>query len=116
MRLLLLSCLLLAASLGLQGCTTTIGEFRPNTQYVHPGSSVKVVGPMEFSKRKVGIIVGRSFTPAEILELYKANLPAGANQAINFSSDTKTTFIPFLPINIVEYKFSGTAATITPGK
>ncbi len=114
MRILTQSCLLLGAILLLQGCTTTIGEFRPQTEFIGPNKTVRTLGSVEASRRKVGIIFTRSFSPAEIFEAYDEALKSkpGAEFMVNFSEDTKTMFIPMIPINIVTYSLKGEAAAV----
>jgi hypothetical protein len=104
----------------LSGCTIgRMYEIGPVTQFIHPNSNVKALGPV--SVKKIGnfsLIQPSLRTGNDDLALYNLALSkvAGANAVIDYYRVTNLKYIYPLPFFWTESKLEGTAAKVEIGQ
>jgi len=98
------------------GCTTTVGRYVPNSQFVYPNSNVQILGPVKAEYSKTSFLVMPQLNPDDIRATYQKALSQvqGANVLVNFKEDTAFTSV--LMFNTIHYTLEGQAAKMEVGK
>jgi hypothetical protein len=109
--------LLALATLAVSACSNTVGQVLPQDLFVHPNSTVRVIGPVSASATKVRLWgIGAQFDPEEALAVHRKALTGqpGANVIVDVSEDTTTTVYPFYPLIFISttYKVTGQGAEV----
>lgn len=98
------------------GCSTTIGEFGPNTHFPYPNSNVEPLGHVSTEVSRTRWF--SNFVDQQMLDeaLTKAVKQKGADALVDYKLSVTTTIFPLLPISTTTLRIDGTAVKMTVGK
>jgi len=99
------------------GCTTKIGQFRPNSHFAFPNSNVKPLGHVSAQISRTDFLFPKPVDKEMIDEVIsKALKQKGGDLLINYKLSTDVTWIPYIPIYFTKVRVSGTACEMTIGR